>query len=165
MTATPFQSNPVDSGRGLRSLAGKEKERITMTHHVSSMLDTYPKDLGGVDKEKLAACIEACFECAQTCTACADACLSEDMVAELTTCIRTNMDCADICNTTGRVLSRLTAYDANVTRTLLEACRTACKACGDECAQHAEMHEHCRVCADACRRCEQACQDLLSALG
>lgn len=48
-----------------------------MTHHVTSMLETYPKDLGGVDEEKLAACIEACFQCAQTCTACADACLSE----------------------------------------------------------------------------------------
>ena len=68
-----------------------------MTHHVTSMLDTYPKDLGGVDKEKLAECIEACFECAQTCTACADACLSEDVVAELTKCIRTDLDCADIC--------------------------------------------------------------------
>ena len=53
------------------------------------MLETYPKDLGGVDKEKLRACIEACYECAQACTACADACLSEDMVAELIRCIRT----------------------------------------------------------------------------
>jgi hypothetical protein len=40
------------------------------------MLDTYPKDLGGVDREKMRACIEACVECAQACTACADACLS-----------------------------------------------------------------------------------------
>ncbi len=48
--------------------------------HVSSMLETYPKDLAGVDREKLAACIAACFECAQVCTACADACLAEDMV-------------------------------------------------------------------------------------
>ena len=54
--------------------------------------DTYPKDLGEVDREELTACIEACFECAQACTACADACLSEDMVAELTKCIRTNAD-------------------------------------------------------------------------
>jgi hypothetical protein len=76
-----------------------------MTHHVTPMLATYPKDLGGVDQEKLAECIQACFECAQTCTACADACLSEDMVAELTKCIRTNMDCADICATTGNVLA------------------------------------------------------------
>ena len=76
-----------------------------MTHHVSSMLETYPKDLGGIDTQKLAECIEACFECAQTCTACADACLAEDMVAELTQCIRLNLDCADLCETTGRVLS------------------------------------------------------------
>lgn len=129
------------------------------------MLQTYPKDLGGIDQDKLRACIEACFECAQACTACADACLSEDMVAELTTCIRTNLDCADQCDTTGRVLSRHTGYDANLTRAVLQACAAACKACGDECAAHAEMHEHCRVCAEACRRCEQACQDLLASLG
>jgi hypothetical protein len=74
----------------------------------AQMLDTYPKDLGAIDKDKLAACIEACVECAQACTACADACLSEDMVAELTTCVRTCADCADVCDTTGRVLSRHT---------------------------------------------------------
>lgn len=134
-------------------------------HHVKAMLDTYPKDLGHIDQEKLAACIEACFACSQTCTACADACLGEDMVAELTTCIRTNLDCADICATTGAVLSRRTGYDATTTRALLEACAAACASCGDECERHASMHEHCKVCAEACRRCEQACRDLLASLG
>ncbi len=129
------------------------------------MLDTYPKVLGGVDKDALLACIEACFECAQACTACADACLGEDMVAELTKCIRTNVDCADICDVTGRVLSRHTGYDANLTRSVLEACAAACNACGDECGQHADMHGHCRVCAESCRRCEQACRDLINSLG
>ncbi len=57
-----------------------------------AMLDTYPADLGRVDKQALTACIEACFDCAQTCTACADACLSEQMVAELTKCIRSNLE-------------------------------------------------------------------------
>ena len=99
------------------------------------MLRTYPKDLGGVDREKLRDCIEACLDCSQTCTACADACLSEDMVAELTKCIRTCTDCSDVCDTTGRVLSRHTGYDANLTRAVLEACAAACKACGDECAR------------------------------
>ena len=131
----------------------------------SQMLDTYPKDLGGIDKQKLAECIEACYECAQACTACADACLSEDMVAELTTCIRTDLDCADVCEATGRVLSRHTGYDANLTRSVLEACAAACKACGDECESHADMHEHCRVCAEACRRCETACRELIASLG
>ncbi|ONI92996.1 four-helix bundle copper-binding protein [Saccharothrix sp. ALI-22-I] len=129
------------------------------------MLDTYPADLGGVDKEALARCIEACFGCAQACTACADACLSEDAVAELVKCIRTDLDCADICDTTGRVLSRHTGYDANLTRSVVEACAAACKSCGDECERHADMHGHCRVCADACRRCEEACRTLLATLG
>lgn len=129
------------------------------------MLETYPKDLGQIDRGKLRACIDACFACAQACTACADACLSEDMVAQLTKCVRTNLDCADICDATGRVLSRHTGYDANLTRAVLEACAAACSSCGAECASHASMHEHCRVCADACRRCEQACRDLLASLG
>jgi hypothetical protein len=133
--------------------------------HVQSMLDAYPKDLGGIDKDKLAACIAACFECAQTCTACADACLGEDQVADLVTCIRTDLDCADICAATGNVLSRRTGGDAGTARALLEACRTACWSCADDCERHASMHEHCRLCAEACRRCEQACSDLLAALG
>jgi hypothetical protein len=137
---------------------------MTMTI-TAQMLETYPKDLGGVDRERMRACIDACLECAEACTACADACLSEDMVAELTTCIRTCTDCADVCGTTGRVASRHTGYDANLTRAVLEACATACRACGDECSRHASMHDHCRICADACRRCEQACRDLLVALG
>jgi len=134
----------------------------------TAMLDTYPADLGRVDRRALARCIEECFTCSQACTACADACLSEPNVAELTKlakCVREDMDCADICDTTGRVLSRHTGYDANVTRAVLEACAIACKSCGDECERHAQMHEHCGVCAEACRRCEQACQQLLATLG
>lgn len=130
-----------------------------------AMLDTYPQDLGGIDRDNLVECIEACFACAQTCTACADACLAEKMVADLASCIRTNLDCADMCTTTGRILSRHTGYDANLTRAVLEACRTACKACEETCSEHASMHEHCRICAEACRRCEQACDALLTSLG
>lgn len=136
-----------------------------MTTVVKDMLKSYPADLGGVDREKLVRCIEACIACAQACTACADACLSEEMVAELAKCIRTDLDCADICETTGRVLSRHTGYDANITRAQLQACATVCKACADECESHAGMHDHCRICADACRRCEQACNELIASLG
>jgi hypothetical protein len=135
-----------------------------MTDTIAKMLDSYPNQIN-LDRDLLAECIAACIECAQVCTACADACLAEEMVAELTKCIRTDLDCADVCETTGRVLSRHNGYDANLTRTVLQACAQACKSCGDECAQHAEMHEHCRVCAEACRRCEEACNRLLAAIG
>jgi hypothetical protein len=70
----------------------------------------------------------------------------------------------DVCEATARVLSRHTGYDANISRTLLEACATVCKSCGDECRSHAEMHEHCRICAEACRACEPSCRDLLDAM-
>jgi len=79
-------------------------------------------------------------------------------------CIRLCLDCADVCTATVGVVSRQTENDANVTRSLLEACVSACKSCRQECERHAEMHEHCRVCADACRRCEEACGHLLDAM-
>jgi hypothetical protein len=131
--------------------------------NAQAMLDTYPKTVN-VDKGLLAAVIEEALTCFQTCTACADACLSEDMVADLTKCIRSNLDRATTCAATVEVLSRHTGYDANITRGQLEACIAACRACGDECEQHASHHEHCRICADACRRCEQACRDLLATI-
>jgi hypothetical protein len=127
------------------------------------MLESYPAEIN-VDRGKLAAAIDALISCAEACTACADACLSEKSVADLTKCIRTDLDCADICGTTARVLSRHTGYDANISRALLEACAVACKACGDECWSHANMHEHCRICAEACRACETACRDLLATI-
>ncbi len=131
--------------------------------YAKQLLDTYPRDFN-LDAGQLAATIDALSDCAQACTACADDCLSEEMVAELTKCIRLNLDCADVCTATLKVVSRQTDYDANVTRSLLEACVTACRSCGDECERHAQMHEHCRVCAEACRRCEQACNNLLAAM-
>lgn len=87
------------------------------------------------------------------------------MVAELITCIRKNLDCADVCAATGNVLSRQTGVNIETTLAVLEACREACRVCAEECAQHAHMHEHCQVCADACRRCETACAEVLAYLG
>jgi hypothetical protein len=131
--------------------------------YAGQMLDTYPRTFN-VDARVLATTIDALIECAQACTADADADLSEQNVAELVTCIRLCLDCADVCAATARVTSRQTDYDAGVTRPLLEACAATCKRCGDECERHARMHEHCRMCAGACRRCERACQELLAAM-
>jgi hypothetical protein len=128
------------------------------------MLETYPRDVN-VDRDVLSACITACSDCASACTLCADDCLSEENVAELVKCIRLNLDCADLCAATGRVVSRQTEYDANVTRAALEACIAACRSCGEECARHAEHGmEHCRICAEHCDSCAQACEALLSAI-
>ena len=127
------------------------------------MLQTHPGPQ--VTGDALIACIEACFDCEQACSACADACLGEASVVEMTRCIRQNLDCADVCGTTGRILSRQTPFEPAMARAILQACAESCRICGDECEQHGQHGmDHCRVCADACRRCEQACNDLIGQL-
>lgn len=127
------------------------------------MLRTHP-GASSAQLTGLQECIEACYDCAQSCTSCADACLGEESVQELVRCIRLNLDCADVCNTTGNILARLSEPDVALIRKQLEACIEACRVCGAECERHAQMHEHCRLCAEACRRCEQACERVLQGM-
>jgi uncharacterized protein DUF326 len=131
-------------------------------HHVTKILETHPQ---ATANETLARCIEQCFACALTCTSCADACLAEERVQELVRCIRLDLDCADMCEATGRLLTRQTSSVPQLTQNMLGVCAQACRTCAEECERHAQHHEHCRVCAEVCRRCEQACEDLLSSLG
>lgn len=77
--------------------------------------DTYPRSCN-VDEDVLLRCIEACIDCAQACTGCADACLAEDTVADLVKSIRLTADCADVCEASGRVLSRRTVYGRHAHR-------------------------------------------------
>jgi hypothetical protein len=132
--------------------------------HAHEMISTHPQVRGNTN-DALIRCIEACYDCAQTCTSCADACLAEEMVADLRQCIRFNLDCADLCATTGAVATRRTGSNETVIHSLLEACAEACRLCGEECRGHAEMMEHCRICADACQRCEAACREALATVG
>ncbi len=117
-----------------------------------------------VDAALVAAAIDAAAACAVSCSACASACLSETGM-DMTTCIRDDLDCADICETTARVLARLNRSDKQLTRSLLATCIEACVQCASSCAPHRDHHEHCRLCEEACLRCEAACQALLDALG
>ncbi|WP_454629868.1 four-helix bundle copper-binding protein [Bradyrhizobium cenepequi] len=123
---------------------------------VQEMISRHP--LGEADG-LLVRCIEQCYSCAQICTSCADACLAEEMVKSLTQCIRLNLDCADVCNVTGRMATRRTGWDDEMIRRMLHTCTAACRLCADECQKHAGEHEHCRICADACRRCMLACDE------
>ncbi|WP_238011266.1 four-helix bundle copper-binding protein [Dactylosporangium sp. AC04546] len=125
------------------------------------MIETYPQPIF-FDRSALATAIDVIANCGQTCTACADACLSEEMIERLAKCIRLDLDCADVCAVTARMLTRHTGADVTVIRAQLEACAAACRACADECTKHAAMHQHCRICAEMCRRAEQACRDLIS---
>jgi hypothetical protein len=126
------------------------------------MLRTHPA--ASAYDESIVRCIEELVTCAQTCTVCADACLAEDDVAALRRCIGLNLDCADVCGSTSRILTRASSSDLELWRSMLLACVQACRSCGAECESHAEHHEHCRVCAESCRRCEEACEEAVAAL-
>ncbi len=59
-----------------------------------------------VDLDALVECIERCSAWEAACVSCADACLREAGVQQLVDCIRLNLDCADLCGVTVRLLSR-----------------------------------------------------------
>ena len=130
---------------------------------LDQMLKAHPAPAGS-DRESALAVIRATAECAAVCASCADACLAEPNVAELVGCIRLNIDCADICEMTGRFFARASARDRATLKALLRACADACRACGEECAQHAAHMEHCRICAESCRTCAEACEKEAKAL-
>lgn len=129
--------------------------------HGQAMLDSHPR--ATADTSALAEALHALGECAQACALCADACLGEEMVADLRRCIGLNLDCAAQCRAGASIAGRQTESDGAVARAVLEACTAACEACATECARHADMHEHCRVCAESCRRCAEACRAALGA--
>ena len=129
---------------------------------IETMFESHPKPVG-TDGKLAAACVRACFECLPACVTCADACLAEND-ASLRQCIRLNVDCADVCDVTGRLVARPGHTDAPMLRAQLEACARACRACADECAQHGKHMEHCRVCAEVCRRCATACEQMSKAI-
>jgi hypothetical protein len=106
--------------------------------------------------------ISALATCINACTACADACLGEtEHLEHLRRCIRTDLDCADVCAATLRVITRQTETPSDLVHAQLHACVLACRICADECESHEDMHDHCRVCAEACRHCQERCNLLL----
>lgn len=125
---------------------------------VHQMISTHP-DVRGSTNDVLIRAVEHMLECAQICQSCADACLAEDMVAELRQCIRLNLDCSDVCEATARLAARRTGSNEQTIIEMLGVCERVCALCAAECQQHAEQHEHCRICAETCRRCEAACRE------
>lgn len=130
-------------------------------HHISEMLKTHPV-YRKEDNEYLSEVVESCLRCAAVCRICADACLSEDKVAPLVQCIKLNVECANVCQTTANLLVESGTVGGQVELHQLQACLNIVQACAEECARHAPMHEHCQVCEESCRKCIDACRQYLS---
>ena len=123
------------------------------------MIGLHPDVAGNPSDELTTAARHAMF-CAALCTSCADACLAEEM--EMRQCIRSCLDCVDVCEAMTRIAVRRTGNNAEVVRTMLEACIRTCELCAEECERH--EHEHCRLCAQMCRECAGDCRSALPAI-
>ena len=98
------------------------------------------------------------IKCITACETCATKCLNEDNVKMMADCIKTDLDCAAICQLTSVYLARKSRF----TKQTLRLCIEICKACEAECRKH--EHEHCQHCAEICHECHIACEDYLGNL-
>ena len=93
-------------------------------------------------------------ECIAACNHCAFACLSEPDVTPMAACIKSDLDCADICT----LVAKLVARGSEHAKHLMNECIEVCEACAAECEKHAHHMDHCKECAEACRKCAEACR-------
>ncbi|QDC26721.1 aldehyde dehydrogenase [Georgenia yuyongxinii] len=105
-------------------------------------------------------CMEACSAAAMAATMCADADSGENMGRCASMCMNT----ADVATATMRMMMRTGGYDMKVMSSMMTACMVMGEACAAECGSHAEMSEHCRICASACRAMVEACSKMMSGM-
>ena len=120
---------------------------------IAKMIAAHP-DVAGNLNEPLALAVRHAMFCAAICNSCADACIAEQM--DMRQCIRTCLDCGDICNATSKVATRRTGRNEELLLEMLQLCITACDICAEECEKH--EHPHCKLCAEMCRECARDCR-------
>lgn len=126
---------------------------------IELMISEHPQ-VGENYNPSLGAAVKSAIDSAAICNSCADACLAEAM--DMAQCIRTCLDCSDICAATARVAMRRTGTNRLLIRNQLTVCIEACDICAAECAQH--NNPHCARCARMCQECSQACRSAIESL-
>ncbi|WP_307543609.1 four-helix bundle copper-binding protein [Streptomyces sp. V3I8] len=110
--------------------------------------------------------LEDRFACAQACTECARACALRASLADLDgpeeqrLIRRKGILCAEVCDTTCRLLAEQATQSEDVMRVQVEWCRTICL----ETAQVFDRSPGCEEGGQACRDCADACSEFLSLL-
>jgi hypothetical protein len=61
-------------------------------------------------------------------------------VADLVCCVRTCLDCSDVCLASARIASRLTEPSAILLELQLMSCAETCRVCAGECESHAAAY-------------------------
>ena len=101
--------------------------------------------------------IRELYQCAEQCNNCYKECESEPNNEKLQRCMMLDLDCADICTLTAKVLER----ESENREEFLKLCSNICEKTAEECEKHSHM-EHCRKCAEVCRKCAAMCNEYSS---
>jgi hypothetical protein len=111
------------------------------------MMKSMPMEkMQGMDAAMMQECIEACSMVSMAATMCADS----DTGADMARCSSMCANMADVATTMMRMMMRPMGMDMTSMRAMMTACMEMGKACSAECTMHADMDEHCRMCAKAC---------------
>lgn len=122
---------------------------------MSEMMGTMSSPaMASMDMTAMQACMDACMACEQACTLCADSATGERMGRCASMCATT----ADMAMTTMRMMMRPTGMHRESMMAMLEASAMMMRACAEECAGHADMHDQYRLCASACTSAADACE-------
>ena len=114
----------------------------------------------GMDPAMMQETIEALTACTQACIMCADADAGEGMGK----CAGMCANCADVCDTMMRMMLRMHGWDMQVMMSMMQTTIMMCRACSAECMMHAEMSEHCRLCAMACDQAVMAMEKMMGSM-
>ncbi|WP_188742052.1 aldehyde dehydrogenase [Agromyces bauzanensis] len=114
----------------------------------------------GMDPAMMQETLEALSACMQACAMCADADAAEGMGR----CAGMCADCADVCNTMMRMMLRMHGWDMQVMSSMMQTTIMMARACSAECKTHAEMAEHCRMCAMACDQAVMAMERMMGSM-
>src|SRR3954463_12764364 len=114
-----------------------------------------------MDMTAMANCIDACSACMQACLMCSDTMTGMEGMGK---CDALCANCADMCQTTMRMMLRPMAMERDSMMAMLEACIAMCRVCRDECSTHMQMSETCAMCATACTAYMPASQDMLATM-
>ncbi|WP_188510734.1 aldehyde dehydrogenase [Conyzicola nivalis] len=123
------------------------------------MMTMMPMEMS-MDMKLMQQCIEACAAAEQAATMCADAAMGEGMAKMMSMCANT----ADMTHTMMRMMMRPTGYDMASMMGMLEATMMMCRACATECMMHADMSDHCAMCAEVCTNAVTAMEELKASM-
>jgi hypothetical protein len=59
---------------------------------------------------------------------------------------------------------RMNGWDMQVMTSMMQSTIVMCRACSAECMMHAEMSEHCRMCAMACDQAVMAMEKMMGSM-